>query len=252
MACGDAAEPHRSCVRLRAPLRVPGKCAHLLRSLRSKPRRVRDAVGRHPPGAPMRLGLCGKRGSQGTNSPRGIDAPTFRLPPPREALRRDSPKLEERRRSQRVGTLRTAPSGERMTGAARRRTTIRRSPRRATPSRAFAKETMRSRPSHSRKLLRRPATRLRQGYGEVPPKLAWHSARAKADSVLTTLSRSSSFPACGAVSVANARLGTRDTIKNFDAGSPVAHQVALPGGPDVAVLSPEVIRGQQRPSRSKG
>ena len=125
MTDSDAAEPNRSCLRLRAPLRVPGKRSHLIRSLRSEPRRVRDAVGRHLPGAPMRLGLSGEPGSHGPNSPRGIDAPAFRLPPPREALRRDSPKLEERRRSQRVGTLRTAPSGEGMTGAARRRSTIR-------------------------------------------------------------------------------------------------------------------------------
>ena len=35
----DAAEPNRSCLRLRAPLRVPGKRSHLIRSLRSEPRR---------------------------------------------------------------------------------------------------------------------------------------------------------------------------------------------------------------------
>ena len=40
---------------------------------------ARDAVGRHLPGAPMRLGLSGERGSHGPNSQRGIDAPAFRL-----------------------------------------------------------------------------------------------------------------------------------------------------------------------------
>ncbi len=63
----------------------------------------------------------------------------------------------------------------------------------------FGRETMRSKPSGSRKTPRRPATRRGDG-GPTP--------------VPTTLSRSSVFPACGAVSCPNARLASASVVNN--------------------------------------
>ena len=67
----------------------------------------------------------------------------------------------------------------------------------SAPTRSFAKETMRSRPFHSRKTPRRPTTARASLNGRA--------------GVLRTVSRSGVFPACGAVSAANGRGGAAQT-----------------------------------------